>query len=159
MQEPWIGLTKLPRPRRGSFWRMWLQCWAMKTNRSHETGHGMNFPKGLWRDIETMQIRSLSSIDGVAKSGQVPWLADSDNKARLRLAGNCQIGEILLKLNRWLLKTSARKTHTLFDTFLCEQSNHYSDFCTCPPYSEWINVGSLLNTFINYKWIIIFYIY
>ena len=51
MQEPWIGLTKLPRPRRGSFWRMWLQCWAMKTNRSHETGHGMNNAEAMnWFD-------------------------------------------------------------------------------------------------------------
>ena len=51
MQEPWIGLTKLPRPRRGSFWRMWLQCWAMKTNRNHETGHGMNNAEAMnWFD-------------------------------------------------------------------------------------------------------------
>ena len=75
-------------------------------------------------DFLRAPILILSSIDGVAKSGQVPWLADSDNKSRLRLAGNCHIGEILLKLNRWLLKTSARKT-------LLNTSKHVESHITC----------------------------
>jgi len=78
------------------------------------------FPKGLWRDIETTKIRSLSSIDGVATNGGVPGLADSENQCRFRLADNCQPDEIRLKLNRWLWKQwhikFPRKVRTLLDT-------------------------------------------
>jgi len=80
----------------------------------------VSFPKGLWRDIETIKIRSLSSIDGVATNGGVPGLADSENQRRFRLAFNCQPDEIRLKLDRWLWKQRPikfpRKLRTLLDT-------------------------------------------
>ena len=61
-----------------------------------------SFPKGLWRDIETMQIRFLSSIDGVAKNAFRIPLAKFWQKYRSRLAGKVFNDEIRLLINRWL---------------------------------------------------------
>ena len=83
--------------------------WEGKSKATLPTTTGHNFPKGLWRDIETMRIRFLSSIDGVATNVFGIRLADSDKKSPFRLAGQFFYDEIRLLINRWLWKKGRRK--------------------------------------------------